>query len=275
MIIPQPISTIATVAAGAVTFILSAASISNMYDTYSLVQQHRQQLQLQSPITPPEVSVVSKVKKWSSVDEALDGLSTMNKKDLVELFLHCEAPSISDLSFSDSGQEDWRYDGLLLDNGPILTPVTNFITNKLFGRGKPWLGKAFMKPTKSSNGANFGIGRNRFSLGPKLPVTTTTSNTCTEDEEVLDQTFDYSIKESVLSSKSSKSLFHIYAPHCRSVFSSPLSLAWLGMVDELRVLELGDKTQESNPMILGMGYFQWSGGVWNVAPFCLVPRKLN
>jgi len=95
-----------------------------MYDTYSLVQQHRQQLQLQSPITPPEVSVVSKVKKWSSVDEALDGLSTMNKKDLVELFLHCEAPSISDLSFSDSGQEDWRYDGLLLDNGPILVSAS-------------------------------------------------------------------------------------------------------------------------------------------------------
>jgi hypothetical protein len=47
------------------------------------------------------------------------------------------------------------------------------------------------------------------------------------------------------------------------------------MVDELRVVPLkqatGDNENEEKALLLlGMGYFTWSGGVMNMAPFCLV-----
>lgn len=285
MIIPQPIATIAIAAVGAATIILSAASMSNMYETYSLVQHHRQPLQLSSSALSSSSSassssslstasstsaVVSKANTWRTIDEALEGLENMNKKDLVELFLHCDPPAISDLAFSD-GDQEMKYDGYLLDNGQILTPVTNFITNRLFGRGNRWLGKAYLNPISSSNKG--GIGKNRF-LGnhhQKLP-TATSNNT---PDEFLDRTFDYSIGASILPSASSKSLFQRYASHCPSL--SPMSLIWRGMVDELRVLALdngNDKAKDKDTTImLGMGYFTWSGGVWNIAPFCLVARQ--
>ena len=116
MIIPtQPITAIATAAVGVAVVILSAASMSNMYETYAIVKQHRQQLP--RGLT---AAVVTKANSWTSIDEAVEGLKNMNKRDLVELFLHCDAPEISDLSFSD-GNQDWRYDGTLLDNGPLVS----------------------------------------------------------------------------------------------------------------------------------------------------------
>ena len=86
-----------------------------MYETYALVQQYRQ------PLSLPSSSSLAKT--WKSTDEALEGLRKMKKKDLVELFLHCEPPAKSELAFSD-GEQDWRYDGYLLDNGPILVRVS-------------------------------------------------------------------------------------------------------------------------------------------------------
>ena len=116
MIIPtQPIAAIAATV-GAAVVILSAASMSNMYETYAIVKQHRQQL----PRRLTSAVGVTKAKTWRSIDEAVEGLENMNKRDLVELFLHCDAPEISDLSFSD-GNQDWRYDGTLLDNGPLVS----------------------------------------------------------------------------------------------------------------------------------------------------------
>eukprot|EP00580_Thalassiosira_gravida_P007570 CAMPEP_0201639444 /NCGR_PEP_ID=MMETSP0493-20130528/19384_1 /ASSEMBLY_ACC=CAM_ASM_000838 /TAXON_ID=420259 /ORGANISM="Thalassiosira gravida, Strain GMp14c1" /LENGTH=147 /DNA_ID=CAMNT_0048112845 /DNA_START=77 /DNA_END=520 /DNA_ORIENTATION=- len=138
-----------------------------------------------------------------------------------------------------------------------------------------------------------GIGRNRFSHdNHRRPTTQSVAS-----NELLDRTFDYSIETSALPSSSSmissKSLFNRYASHC-SLFSSPLSLIWRGMVDELRVVALldnndgndnnegnnsssndgnGDENKKRRVVLLGMGYFTWSGGVWNLAPFCLVARK--
>ena len=83
------------------------------------------------------------------MDEAAMELSSMKKRELVRLFLHCER----NLAFCNSGikesegkvNDDWAgYDGYLLDNGPILTHVTNFITHQLFGRGRRWLGKVYI-----------------------------------------------------------------------------------------------------------------------------------
>lgn len=57
-------------------------------------------------------------------------------------------------------------------------------------------------------------------------------------------------------------------------------------MDELRVITLCEenndnengKTNKNNKknvaiLLLGMGYFTWSGGAWNSAPFCLVARR--
>ena len=43
-------------------------------------------------------------------------------------------------------------------------------------------------------------------------------------------------------------------------------------------LPLDDEKQQQEKtgrviLLLGMGYFTWSGGAWNSAPFCLVARR--
>lgn len=153
--------------------------------------------------------------------------------------------------------------------------MTNFITNRLFGRGEKWLGKAYAKPATSSFDEG-GIGRNRFSLSNRAAaVAPAASND--KGNESLDRTYDYYIGTSVLPSAStSKSLFHNYAPHCPAWWS-PMSLIWRGMVDELRVVPLdsGNARDDERAILLGMGYFSWSGGVMNMAPFCLVARPLT
>ncbi|KAL7548505.1 hypothetical protein ACHAWF_011797 [Thalassiosira exigua] len=244
MIITNPTAIIAAV--GTASVVLSYASISNIYETYALVQQRRQQLQLSRDATLRS-SAVSEATAWKSADECLEGLLKMSRKDLVDLFLHCEAPDVRDLAFIDGVDADqhWEYDGFLLDNGPILTPVTNFITNRLFGRGRPWVGKVFSAS---------GVGQNRFHDRPP-------------EGDLLDRKFDYSIGKSALLSGSSKSLFLRYAPHSRN-------LIWRGMVDELRVVPLDTKSgQSTKALLLGMGCFNWSCGEFNSSPFCLVARK--
>ena len=107
-------------------------------------------------------------------------LSSMKKRELVRLFLHCDPPSnLRNLAFCNSGikesegkvNDDWAiYDGYLLDNGPILTHVTNLITHQLFGRGRRWLGKVYImqQPITTFSLDNndsvdsCGTGRNRF-----------------------------------------------------------------------------------------------------------------
>jgi len=238
------------------TVILSSASIFNIYETYSLIKGYPQQLQLSTSIP----DVVLKRNKWKTTDEAVNGLSNMKKKELVELYLQCEPPDLSsDISYYNNKKGcQYQYDGYLLDNGPVLTLVTGFITNRLFGNGKPWLGKAYMKPTSNDN---CGVGKNRFAVNGSIQTT-----------QRLDRTFDYSIGKSILPSPSStnKSLFNKYASHCSLL--SPMSLVWRGMVDELRAIQVGGNKEK---VLLGMGYFTWSGGVYNLAPFCLVARKCN
>ncbi|KAL9182103.1 hypothetical protein ACHAXT_012446 [Thalassiosira profunda] len=256
MLLPQPLATVATAAAATAVVVLSGASVANVYETYALVRQRRAHLQLPNAASSPPQSVLH-AQRWASVDEAVEGLSDMTKKELMELFLHCDAPELSDLAYCD-GKEELRmvYDGTLLGNGPILTLVTNFITNRLFGRGRPWLGKAYM-----SSG---GLGKNRFAMRHSKSTA----------GESLDRTFNYSMGPSSLPSIASTSLFNRYAPHCQKL--TPMSLFWGGMVDELRVVKLKNGSNRSRGkelLLLGMGYFSWSLGCWNSAPFCLVVRK--
>lgn len=123
-------ATIATAAVGVATIILSSASVSNMYETYAIVKQHKRQLQISSPSpSSPQLKseVVSKSRCWETIDEAVNGLSNMKKKELIELFIHCNPPDLDkDLVCYHLGG-GWVYDGYLLDNGPILVsePKTN------------------------------------------------------------------------------------------------------------------------------------------------------
>ena len=123
------------------------------------------------------------------------------------------------------------------------SPVTSFITNRLFGGGDRWLGKAYGDKSE---------GMNRFKPKGKA--------------EYLDRTFTYKCQQSGFpSTTTSRSLFNLYRPHC----SRP-SLFWGGMVDEIRVIPI--KGEKKSSMLLGMGYFTWSGGMLNSAPFCLVKK---
>ena len=127
IILPQPMTAIATAAVGA-TILLSAASVSNMYETYAIVKQHTRQLQLSSSSSSPQLpEVVSKSRCWKTIDEAINGLSNMKKKELVELFLNCNHPDLDTELVCYHQGGGWIYDGYSLDNGPILVsePITN------------------------------------------------------------------------------------------------------------------------------------------------------
>ena len=132
----------------------------------------------------------------------------------------------------------------------------------------------------SSNSSVF-IGKNRFGLEQNAEQKSIKGIS----DVLLDRTFDYYIGKSALCSGSS--LINRYSPHYSRW--SPMSLIWRGMVDELRVIPLSvdaecnvvstDQTHNQREskkravLLLGMGYFTWSGGAWNSAPFCLVAKQ--
>ena len=104
-------------AAGAVVVVLSGASMLNMYETFSLAQNHNNNKLLSSS---PDVT--TRAASWKSIDEAMHELQTMSRRDLVALYLDCEQPNINDdlTATSEQTEENWVYDGYLLSNGRIL-----------------------------------------------------------------------------------------------------------------------------------------------------------
>ena len=209
-----------------------------MYQTYSLAsaaadqQQHKTCQSSHSRggpiiseyISPSDGKVNAPTDK--SVDEIVSDLKQLKRSEFVALWLGCEAPStIKDVD------GDWN--GLLLANGPIMTSVSNFLTDVLFGRrhGK-WNGKAF--------DASIDGGMNLFF--PK------SGNAGIEREHK----FDCKIGTSLVY-PNTKSLNLQYADH-----QSRLSL-WHTMRDEIRVLRIsGNK----GSVLLGLGCMKWSGAYW-------------
>ena len=109
-----PMTSLATAAAGAVVVVLSGASVSNMYETFSLARNHNNKL-LSSP------DMTTSAASWKTIDEAIHELQTMSRRDLVSLYLDCEHPQIDDLAVTlEQTDENWVYDGYLLSNGRIL-----------------------------------------------------------------------------------------------------------------------------------------------------------
>jgi hypothetical protein len=131
------------------------------------------------------------------------------------------------------------------------TAVTAFITHALFGKGRLWKGKIFF-PTSDGSSMSKKEGINRFQSKSKITIT--------------DHKFDYSVCESSFQC-GRNSLQHNYAPHHPSRFSP-----WRGMKDELRWIPCASST---SGVLIGMGYFDWSGGILNASPFLLVQDDIE
>lgn len=103
-----------------------------MYEMFTLARRHnrKQSPQISSPLNS---DMMSQAASWKSLDEAIGELRTMKRKDLISLFLDCEHPDVNDLAVTSqqTNEDDWVYDGYLLDNGPILVRDDDVITQSL------------------------------------------------------------------------------------------------------------------------------------------------
>jgi hypothetical protein len=122
----------------------------------------------------------------------------------------------------------------------IQTSASNILTNKLFGRGRQWNGKAFFVDGK---------GANRF-YSKSEPGST-------EKEH----SFDYTLEQTRIIGSKGESVLLRY-----DQYQSGLSL-WRSMKDEIRLLPLSEDV--GGQVLLGMGWMTWSGGILNASPFCL------
>ncbi|KAI2497901.1 hypothetical protein MHU86_16599 [Fragilaria crotonensis] len=115
-----------------------------------------------------------------------------------------------------------------------MTTVTAVITHKLFGRGRQWRGKLIRD--------NW-TGINRFS----------------GDQGSIEMAHEFQFQIGPSKLDGSPSLKHDYAPFHQFILSP-----WSSMKDELRWVKC-----TSGKVMIGIGYFGWSGGVLNSSPFLL------
>ena len=182
-----------------ITIVQAAASIAvlmmagntgrNMVETVSIARNDAASIDAGNKIFP----------ELSSPEAAVDKLQSLTRKELVQLFTACRAPS-------DLSEIEGEWNGCLLDNNG-LTTISNILTHQLFGLrvGRNWNGKAFQ---------GNGKGINRF---------TTKERTSTE------HVFEYSLEDSNIVGDS-QSVRIDYWNH-----QSPVSL-WKTMRDEVRVI---------------------------------------
>lgn len=211
------------VAASAVVVTLVGGCARNMLETVNTVKEFSA-LSSSSPPKLPEVAC-------QSTEAMLMYLQSLSRKELLLLF--CASPAPSDL---DVLLGEWS--GILLDNNDLgMTRIgSKFMSNVLFGKGRPWNGKMF---------GQGGKGMNRFRGKYNGAMQ-------------MEHSFDFSLQESILN-KGTKSVLLDY-----SKYQFPLSL-WRTMKDEVRCLPCG--------VLIGFGCMAWSGGMRNAAPFCLYPES--
>lgn len=187
----------------------------NVYQTYSLPRQD------------PSSRNLIDIPTFSSSQEGVQYLESLNRKELLNIYLQSQPPS-------NLSQIEGEWNGRLLDNGPVLTIVTAFLSNQLFGirNGMKWNGKEFRQG---------GIGINRFLA----------SGSTNREHE-----FDYKIQSSKVA-PAGNAVRLKYSKY-QSLFS-----LWRTMSDEVRLIP-GDVE-----ILIGMGCMGWSGGFLNAAPFCL------
>jgi hypothetical protein len=184
----------------------------NVFQTYSLPRKDKSS---------------TEIPQFSNIEEGVKFLESLSRKELLQIFLQSRQPS-------NLSEVEGEWNGHLLDNGPVLTPITSFISNQLFGikNGRKWNGKVF---------GNSGVGINRFLAG----------QTTRKEHK-----FDYSIQSSKVDPKGN-AVRLIYSKY------QPLYSPWNTMSDEVRLLP------GSVDILIGMGCMGWSGGFLNAAPFCL------
>lgn len=224
----------------AATASVTVASVRNMLQTFLSVQKDRD--------ISDEIVSLRRLRNDpapSSSHRVVSTLSKMSRKESLELFLSSTPPA--NLA---SIQGDWS--GVLLLNNAVLTVITRFITNALFGKGKTWNGKSFASTNHT--------GMNRFRVENVEPEGFTIRKR---------HQFDYSIAPSRLADRGrpSSSVRLVY----KRYQASPLSL-WYTMVDEVRLVPM----PRNSPceVLIGMGSMAWSGGMLNASPF-LLWRKRN
>ena len=179
----------------------------------------------------------TKVPSGLTLNDVMAELRCMKRSEIIKLFLASSTPSKSSII-----QGDWN--AVLLDNnGPLMTSISQQITNNLFGNRNSWNGKRF-----NSNG----VGINRFQK----------RNDDDDDKKLMyNHNFDWKVKESAFFDGETLSLDY-------SNYQSTLS-PWKSMKDEVRVL---GKTKDGKLIMIGMGSMAWSGGMLNASPFCLFAK---
>eukprot|EP01083_Nonionella_stella_P131573 399822_1 len=287
---------IVVIAAAAGTATVAIASIRNISETFSILHT--------DPSSSSSSSILSQYVSSSntlaipnkSSKEIISDLEQLKRKELMELFLLCDAPTDEDMKSNAKAKAkdscDSRYggewDGILMDNNEIMTPIASFITNSVFGirHGGKWAGKqlnfsSLSSSSKDDNGSNnsnsnsnsnSNIGINRFY--------STQDNVDIDIDIELEHSFAISIAPSSLRRRrndnddgNSKSIMLNYSPY-QGILSP-----WKTMVDELRVLKppslntsKSKSRKDDRGILLCVGSMAWTGGYWNGTPFLLVQR---
>lgn len=237
---------------------LGGSSGINMYQSFRIAQNQHQHQQSapansrtssQSPILEQYISSTDGkicAPPNKSIEDIVSDLQRLRRSEFIELWMNCEAP------VQNMKSVDGEWNGVLLDNnGLLMTKVSEFLTNALFGRKfDKWNGKSFRA------GESGGI--NRF-----LPRSN--SNDRSNNDVQYEHKFDCRVEASKLDT-SGKALVLQYANHQNRL--SP----WHSMRDEVRVLPI--KGRKNGGVLLGLGCMKWSGayvrdGMLNSAPFCL------
>ena len=233
-------------AAGAIAGTLTFSCVRNSLQTVSVISDGNIEdslsrgLYIQDRLS--NIAQIAPLAGDTSVvcESLLDEMKTLSRKDSLCLFLSC--PSIS------PGDVEGSWNGNLLENnGWVLTSVTSFISNQLFGRGIPWNGKAFKGST--------GRGINRFVSG--------------KQEERLHE-FDFAHEPSRLLLSEGPDESALTGSSCVALdysgYHAKLSL-WNSMRDEVRLVPLPSSCNIR--LLIGLGCMGWSGGIRNCSPFCL------
>ena len=232
---------------------LGGSSGINMFQSLRISQKEHQQPATANTILEQYISSTGdgKVSAPSnkSVDDIVADLQRLRRSEFLELWMACDAPAQN----MKSVDGDWN--GVLLDNnGLLMTKVSEFLTDALFGRKfDKWNGKAFRI------GESGGI--NRF-----LPKCNGNDRSSGTNEVQYEHKFDCRVEKSKLD-QSGEALVLQYANHQGRL--SP----WHSMRDEIRVLPI-NKGKKDGGILLGLGCMKWSGayvrdGMLNSAPFCL------
>lgn len=242
------------IAAAAVTAVLTFSSGKNMLQTVSLSRQNsnnvsnnNQQLLF--------TGIAGALQPDDSTKTVISKVQCMNRKELLELYFRSRGPA-------DLSEIEGAWDGCLLDNNSrVMTFVTAFITDRLFGMGRKWNGKEFGVNSESDDDKQPPTpqGINRFH--PRSGNDNSQSSIA-ESEHLFDmrlQTSKLDRSKNDNTQKSPDSLVLEYTAH-----QSPLSL-WRTMMDEVRIVPLDGDTR----VLIGLGYMAWSGGRLNASPFLL------